>query len=138
MEDMPGGSLAERLTKVTPGTAAFSAADAVQLGTQIADGLQALHARGYVHGDLQPANIFLDEQGHVKLGGLGKAKMPGYSFDLFPAPLRQPRIISARNKKPDRRIYRSPVISMPWGHTIGLLSGRVYSRQQPVTKVAPC
>jgi len=136
MEDMPGGSLAERLTKVTPGTAAFSAADAVQLGTQIADGLQALHARGYVHGDLQPANIFLDEQGHVKLGGLGKAKMPGYSFDLFPAPpTATSDYLSPEQKAGPKNLSFASDIYALGGILFGLLSGRVYSRQQPVTKV---
>jgi eukaryotic-like serine/threonine-protein kinase len=86
MEYAPGGSLAERMAKVTPGTPAVPTGEAIRLAGQIADGLQALHSRGYVHGDLQPANIFLDEQGQVKLGGLGKANQPGYALDLFSTP----------------------------------------------------
>jgi eukaryotic-like serine/threonine-protein kinase len=136
MEDMPGGSLADRLAKVTPGTAAVSAADAVQMGTQIAEGLQALHGRGYVHGDLQPSNIFFDEQGHIKLGGLGKAKIPGYSFELFPAPLSMPSdFLSPEQKSGSKNLsFASDIYSLGC-ILFGLLSGRVYSRQQPVTKV---
>ena len=137
MEDMPGGSLADRLAKVTPGTLAVPTGEAVQLGIQIAEGLQALHSRGYVHGDLQPSNIFLDKQGQVKLGGLGKAKMPGYSFDLFPVPVAVNADYYSPEQKAGPRIlsFASDIYSL--GCVLfGLLSGRVYSRQQPVTKVS--
>ncbi len=137
MEDMPGGSLADRLAKVTPGTAAVSPSEAVALGTQIAAGLQALHSRGYIHGDLQPSNIFLDGQGHVKLGGLGKAKMAGYSFDLFPAPVTAPSdYLSPEQKAGSKNLtFASDIYSLGC-IMFGLLSGRVYTRQQPVTKVS--
>jgi serine/threonine protein kinase len=137
MEDMPGGSLADRLAKVTPGTAAVAPSEAVALSMQIAEGLQALHARGYIHGDLQPSNIFLDEQGHVKLGGLGKAKMPGYSFDLFPDPVTSTSDYLSPEQKagPKNLTFASDIYSLGC-IMFGLLSGRVYTRQQPVTKVS--
>jgi serine/threonine protein kinase len=137
MEDMPGGSLAERLAKVTPGTATMPAAEAVQLSTQIAEGLQALHGRGYVHGDLQPSTIFLDEQGRVKLGGLGKARMPGYSLELSPAPVvAASDYYSPEQKAGSRNLSFASDIYALGCIMFGLLSGRVYSRQQPVTKVS--
>ena len=137
MEDAPGGSLADRLAKVTPGTPAVSTGEAIQLATQIADGLQALHSRGYLHGDLQPSNIFLDQQGQVKLGGLGKARQPIYSVDLFSAP---PAIesdyASPEQKAGSKNItFASDIYSLGC-ILFGLLSGRVYTRQQPVTKVS--
>ena len=137
MEDMPGGSLADRLAKVTPGTAAVSAADAVQLGIQIADGLQALHERGYIHSDLQPSNIFLDAQGHIKVGGLGRAKMAGYSFELFPAPVQAiSDYISPEQKAGSKNLSFATDIYALGCVMFGLLSGRVYARQQPVTKTS--
>jgi serine/threonine protein kinase len=137
MEDMPGGSLADRLAKVTPGTAAASAADVVNMGIQIADGLQALHERGYIHGDLQPSNIFLDEQGHIKVGGLGKAKIPGYSFELFPAPLKAiSDYFSPEQKAGSKNLSFTGDIYALGCIMFGLLSGRVYARQQPVTKTS--
>jgi serine/threonine protein kinase len=137
MEDMPGGSLADRLAKVTPGTATVSPSEAVALGTQIAAGLQALHSRGYIHGDLQPSNIFLDGQGQVKLGGLGKAKLAGYSFDLFPAPVTSPSdYLSPEQKAGSKNLTFASDIYALGCIMFGLLSGRVYTRQQPVTKVS--
>jgi serine/threonine protein kinase len=137
MEDAPGGSLAGRMTQVPSGTAVVSPGEAVRLATQIADGLQALHSRGYVHGDVQPSNIFLDEQGQVKLGGLGKANMPGYSFELFPAlaavvsDYASPeQIASPRNLSFPADIYALG------GILFWLISGRMYSKQKPVTKVS--
>ena len=135
MEDAPGGSLADRLAKVPPGTPAVSPNEAIRLATQIADGLDALHSRGYVHGDLQPDNIFLDEQGQVKLGGLGKAKQPGYASDLFPSPPADSDYASPEQKAGARNLaYASDIYALGC-ILFGLLSGRVYTRQQPVTKV---
>ncbi|MBK7645419.1 MAG: protein kinase [Planctomycetes bacterium] len=44
------------------------------IGKQIAGALAALHAAGYLHGDLKPENIRLDAQGHAVLLDLGFAR----------------------------------------------------------------
>jgi serine/threonine protein kinase/Tol biopolymer transport system component len=70
LELVPGPTLAERLAR-----GQLALAEALDVGRQIAEALDAAHEKGIVHRDLKPANIKVTPDGAVKVLDFGLAKM---------------------------------------------------------------
>lgn len=65
-EVLEGESLADRLARGTLGVRA-----SLRIAADVLEALDVLHARGFVHRDVKPGNVFVATNGHAKLLDLG-------------------------------------------------------------------
>jgi serine/threonine-protein kinase len=70
LELVDGDTLADRIAR-----GPLSTRDALAIGRQVADAVDAAHEHGIVHRDLKPANIKVTPQGLVKVLDFGLAKL---------------------------------------------------------------
>jgi len=107
MELLEGESLSARLAQ---SHAPFALTALLDIAIQVCSALQAAHAKGIIHRDVKPANIFLTKDGPVKILDFGLAKLASSEGEpqgataalspLLPRDLepRSPQQISSENR----------------------------------------
>jgi len=93
MELVEGATLADRLHD-----GAMPVEDALTIGRQIAEALEAAHERGVIHRDLKPANVKITPDGAVKVLDFGLAK--AMSEDSSATDIANSPTITAQHTRP--------------------------------------
>src|SRR5436190_23982725 len=70
MELLEGETLRERIAR-----GSLEIAQAIQIAVEIAEALDAAHAKQIIHRDIKPANIFMTRRGTVRVLDFGLAKL---------------------------------------------------------------
>ena len=103
MELLEGQNLDQKLYSGPLATAAL-----LDISIQLADALDAAHAKGIIHRDIKPANIFLTSRGQIKVLDFGLAKLSPREMEM--------ETIGATQESPNPLNLTSP------GSTVGTIA----------------
>src|SRR3984957_5678250 len=106
MELLEGESLNEKLASGLP----LPLDKLLDLAIQLADALEAAHAKGIIHRDIKPANIFLTQRGQVKVLDFGLAKLmqTGMEMETIGATMDSPLQLTSPGATVGTISYMSP------------------------------
>lgn len=90
----PLGEVLQKRQMLTPETA-------VWIGRQIVDGLCSLALIGFIHGDLRPEHVLIDEEGEVRLTGFYSSQPMHFERRLLPEGLERELFSSASYLPPE-------------------------------------
>ncbi|MGH9492751.1 MAG: protein kinase domain-containing protein [Terriglobales bacterium] len=107
MEKLEGETLRHRL-RGQP----LPADEVLDIGAQVADGLEAAHSKGIVHRDIKTANIWLTPRGQAKILDFGVAKLapqiPAMKEDADTPSDSEEEPLTAMGTIPGTAVYMSP------------------------------
>ena len=75
MEYVDGGDLNDKIKSLGSQGQYFTEGDIWRIFIQMVFGLRSLHDLGIIHRDLKSANVFVNQDGSVKLGDLNVSKV---------------------------------------------------------------
>ncbi len=109
MERLSGRNLKAHMARKTLDTK-----EIIEITIQTAQALDAAHAKGIVHRDIKPGNIFVDDDGRVKVLDFGLARRipdtaPGSAFPALDGSTIPGRPIGTASYMAPERILQSPL-----------------------------